>query len=137
MQELNSIGVASFILDSFAGRAIVNTSTDQSQLDSLAMMVDALRALALLAEHSRIDPNRIAVMGLSKGAVAAVYSSNQRFLKLHALEAHSSRRISGYTRPATFLIGTTKKRRASPFGCSMASLMTRSQSFRVELMSNG
>ncbi len=82
-QELNAIGVASFILDSFSGRGIVNTQTDQSQLNSLAMMVDAYRALASLAGHSRIDPTRIAVMGFSKGAVAAVYSSSERFRKLH------------------------------------------------------
>lgn len=82
-QELNSIGVASLILDTFSGRGIVNTQNDQSQLNSLAMMVDAYRALASLADHARIDPNRIAVMGFSKGAVAAVYSSNERFRKLH------------------------------------------------------
>jgi dienelactone hydrolase len=82
-QELNSIGVATFLLDSFSGRGIVNTIKDPSQLDSLAMMVDAYRALASLAQHPRIDPNRIAVMGFSKGAVAAVYSSNERFRKMY------------------------------------------------------
>ena len=82
-QEINSVGVAVFILDSFSGRGIANTITDQSQLDSLAMMVDAYRALAALARHPRIDPNRIAVMGFSKGAVAALYSSNERFRKMH------------------------------------------------------
>jgi dienelactone hydrolase len=82
--ELNSIGVAVFVLDSFAGRGIVSTINDQSQLDSLAMMVDAYRALALLARHPRIDSARIAVMGFSKGAVAAVYSSNERFRKIYA-----------------------------------------------------
>jgi dienelactone hydrolase len=82
--ELNSIGMVVFVLDSFAGRGIVSTVNDQSQLDSLAMMVDAYRALALLARHPRIDPARIAVMGFSKGAVAAVYSSNERFRKMYA-----------------------------------------------------
>ena len=81
--ELNSIGVSAFILDSFAGRGIVSTVADQTQLDSIAMMVDAFKALALLAEHPRVDPKRIAVMGFSKGAVAAVYSSNLRFQRLH------------------------------------------------------
>jgi len=91
-KELNSIGVAVFILDSFAGRGIVSTVNDQSQLDHLAMMVDAYRALGVLAAHSRIDPARIAVIGFSKGAVAAVYSANQRFRKqfggAHEFAAH-------------------------------------------------
>jgi dienelactone hydrolase len=82
-QELNSIGVAAFILDSFTGRGIVNTTSDQSQLDSIAMMHDAYASLARLAAHPRIDPARIGVMGFSKGAVASVYSSNQRFRTLY------------------------------------------------------
>jgi dienelactone hydrolase len=83
VRELNNSGVATFVLDSFSGRGIVNTINDQSQLDSLAMIVDAYRALASLAQHPRIDPNRIAVMGFSKGAVAAVYSSNERFRNMY------------------------------------------------------
>ncbi len=83
-QELNSIGVAAFILDSFTGRGITSTVADQTLLNSLAMTVDAYRALALLAAHPRIDPARIAVMGFSKGAVAAVYSSLDRFQRRYA-----------------------------------------------------
>jgi dienelactone hydrolase len=82
-QEINAIGAAVFLLDSFSGRGIVSTVNDQSQLHSLAMMVDAYRALASLAAHARIDPDRIAVMGFSKGAVASIYSSNERFRKLY------------------------------------------------------
>ena len=83
VDELNGAGIATFLVDSFSGRGIINTITDQSQLDSLAMMVDAYRALALVARHPRIDAGRIAVMGFSKGAVAAVYSSNERFRKMY------------------------------------------------------
>ena len=82
-QEFNAIGIAAFILDSFTGRGIVTTSNDQSQLDSISMMHDAFGALARLAAHPRIDATRVAVMGFSKGAVASVYSSNQRFRKLY------------------------------------------------------
>lgn len=82
-QELNSIGVATFVLDGYSGRGIFNTMNDQSQLGSLAMIVDVYRALASLARHPRIDPNRIAVMGFSLGAKAAVYSSNERFRKIY------------------------------------------------------
>jgi dienelactone hydrolase len=83
-RELNDVGVAAFILDSFTGRGIVSTANDQSQLNSLAMMVDAYAALGQLAAHPRIDPARIAVMGFSKGAVASIYSSNERFRKMYA-----------------------------------------------------
>jgi dienelactone hydrolase len=83
VDELNIAGIATFLVDSFSGRGIVNTITDQSQLDTLPMMVDAYRALALLAQHPRIDPGRIAVMGFSKGAVAAVFSSSERFRKMY------------------------------------------------------
>lgn len=82
-KEINALGIATFIVDSFTGRGIVNTLTDQSQLDSLAMLIDAYRALAVLAKHQRIDPSRVAVMGFSKGSVPAVYSSNERFNKLY------------------------------------------------------
>lgn len=97
-QDINSAGVATFILDSFSGRGIVSTVNDQSQLDSLSMMVDAYRALQALADHPRIDPDRIAVMGFSKGAIAAVYSSNERFRKLHGPEnARFAAHIGLYT----------------------------------------
>jgi len=79
-QEINGIGVATFILDSRSGRGITNAS----QPDALAMMVDAYRALGMLAQLSQIDPERIGVMGFSKGAVAALYSSNERFQKIFA-----------------------------------------------------
>src|SRR3954462_15803758 len=53
--ELNGIGVAVFILDTFTGRGIVQTNTDQSQLETLSMIGDAYRALAVLSKHPRID----------------------------------------------------------------------------------
>lgn len=83
-EELNGIGVAALLVDSFSARGITTTVADQSQLDSLSMLIDAYRALGMLAGRSRIDPQRIAVMGFSKGAVAAVYSSNERFRKMYA-----------------------------------------------------
>jgi dienelactone hydrolase len=76
---LNAAGIAVFILDSFSARGIVSTVEDQTQLDSVAMMYDAYRALDVLAAHRAIRPDRIAVMGFSKGAVAAVFSSATRF----------------------------------------------------------
>ena len=84
-QELNVLGVAAFLLDSFTGRGIVETITDQTRLGHLAMIVDAYRALRLLSKHPRIDTSRIAVMGFSKGGFAALYSSLERFLRIHGI----------------------------------------------------
>jgi dienelactone hydrolase len=82
-QDLNAMGVATFVIDCFKGRGIVNTNNDQSQLGRLSMIVDAYRALDLLAKHPRIDPNRIAIMGFSRGGQAALYSSMKRFQQIY------------------------------------------------------
>ncbi|MBH5371909.1 dienelactone hydrolase family protein [Bradyrhizobium glycinis] len=74
-KELHQLGIASFVVDSFSGRGIVTTVNDQAQLGRLNMVVDAYRALDLLAKHPRIDPNRIAIMGFSRGGQAALYSA--------------------------------------------------------------
>jgi dienelactone hydrolase len=83
-QDLNSMGVATFVVDSFSARGIVSTNNDQSQLGRLAMIVDAYRALDLLANHPRIDPARIVLMGFSRGGQSALYASVKRFQRLHA-----------------------------------------------------
>ena len=80
---LVSMGLGVFVLDSFNGRGITETSTDQSRLSHEAMLIDAYRALALLAANPRVDGRRIAVMGFSKGGWAALYASVRRFQRLH------------------------------------------------------
>jgi dienelactone hydrolase len=82
-RELNEIGVAAFIVDSFTGRGVVQTVTDQSQLPTLSMIIDAYRALALLATQTRIDASRIALIGFSKGGDVALHASLERFQRLH------------------------------------------------------
>jgi dienelactone hydrolase len=81
-QTLNAMGIAALILDTFTGRGISQTITDQSQLSSFSIIVDAYKGLESLSRHSRIDPERIAVMGFSKGGFAALYSSMKRFQRL-------------------------------------------------------
>lgn len=78
-REFNSLGVATFIVDSFTGRGLTNLSDDQDQLGRLAMVTDAYRALELLAKHPRIDPKRILVMGWSRGGGAAHWAAIKRF----------------------------------------------------------
>jgi dienelactone hydrolase len=82
-QELNKIGIATFILDGFTGRGIVDVGTDQRQLGMLTMINDAYRVLELLAKHPRIDPSRIGIMGFSRGGMVALYASVKRFQRMH------------------------------------------------------
>src|SRR5499427_9464614 len=64
-RQFESMGISTFVVDSFAGRGIVSTVVDQSQLGRLNMILDIYRSLAVLAAHPRVDPDRIAVMGFS------------------------------------------------------------------------
>jgi dienelactone hydrolase len=87
--ELNARGMAVFLVDSFGGRGITDTQTDPSRLVNEAMVVDAFRALGLLARHPQIDPDHIAVMGFSKGGFVALYSSLRRFQRMHGPQGRS------------------------------------------------
>jgi len=82
-QELHGIGVATFIMDGFTARGIVDTITNQAQLGQLTMINDAYRALERLAQHPRIDPARIALMGFSRGGRIALYASVKRFQRMY------------------------------------------------------
>jgi dienelactone hydrolase len=81
-RQFESMGISTFAMDSFAGRGIVSTVVDQSQLGRLNMILDLYRSLAVLATDPRVDPNRIAVMGFSRGCQATLYASLKRFHKL-------------------------------------------------------
>jgi dienelactone hydrolase len=82
-QELGNIGIATFTLDGFTPRGILNATNDQSQLGQLTMINDAYRALDLLAKHPRIDADRIGIMGGSRGGRVALYSSLKRFQRTY------------------------------------------------------
>jgi len=82
-QELNKMGVATFLLDGFTGRGIMDTIANQEQLSRLTMINDTYRVLELLARHPRIDPSRIAIMGFPRGGQVALYSSLRRFQRMH------------------------------------------------------
>jgi dienelactone hydrolase len=81
--EFTGMGVATFILDSFSARGIGETAEDQSRLSLGAMIVDAYRAAESLSSHPRIDANRIALMGFSRGGYVSLYASLTRFQRLH------------------------------------------------------
>ena len=77
--HFNDIGVAAFVVDSFAPRNIRETATDQTQLSTAANVADALAALRLLATHPKLDAKRIGVIGFSKGGQVALYTALEPF----------------------------------------------------------
>ncbi len=106
--EFNAAGLATFALDSFSGRGLVETVTDQSRLSRVAMIVDAYRALDVLSRHSRIDPQRIAVMGFSRGGQAALYAGVERFQRLHGMGRTFAAYIAMYPTCTTEFVADDK-----------------------------
>lgn len=82
-REILATNTAVFLVDSVTGRGLVNLAPDQDRLSRLAGVVDAYRALDLLAAHPRIDPARIAVLGFSRGGGGALWAAIERFREMH------------------------------------------------------
>jgi hypothetical protein len=61
--QFNEMGVSTCVLDGFTGRGLTNVGGNQALLGRLNAIVDAYRALDLLAKHPRVDPSRIVLMG--------------------------------------------------------------------------
>jgi len=80
-KELNRMGVASFLVDSFSGRGIEEVCTGRFHLSIGSRVVDTYRALEILATHPRIDPSRVALMGFSMGGMVTLQASMKRFQK--------------------------------------------------------
>ncbi len=81
-RTFNAIGVSTFALDSFTARGLTQTSTNQALLGRLNFILDIYRGLEILAKHPRVDPQRIVLMGFSRGGQAALYASLKRFHKM-------------------------------------------------------
>jgi dienelactone hydrolase len=106
-KHFNEMGVASVLLDSFSGRGLTSTSTNQALLGRFNMILDAYRALDVIASHPRIDPTRIAVMGFSRGGQSALYSSLKRFQQVWSPRVTFAAHVPLYASCQTILIGDT------------------------------
>ena len=76
------MGISTFTIDGMSGRGLTAVSDNQALLGRLNFVVDIYRSLDILAKHPRVDPNRVIMMGFSRGGQAALYSSVTRFQKL-------------------------------------------------------
>ena len=69
------LGIATAYADHFAPRGKNSAVGSHIQLTGAAMTADALNTLKALAVQPDIDPDRIAIMGASKGGGVALYSA--------------------------------------------------------------
>jgi len=79
---LNGMGISTFVIDSLSGRGLSGVGDNQALLGRLNYIMDIYQALPILAKHPRVDPNRIVLMGFSRGGQAALYASNKRFQQM-------------------------------------------------------
>jgi dienelactone hydrolase len=70
--RLNGWGVAALVIDTYGPRGITETVSDQQRISIFAQIADAYAALKALAADPRIDRNRIAIMGFSRGAIVTM-----------------------------------------------------------------
>ncbi len=80
-RRFNDWGIAAFYVDSFTARGIKPPlyAGAPRYVASAAHVVDAYQALRTLALHPRIDRNRVAVMGFSRGGEVALSAMFDRF----------------------------------------------------------
>lgn len=71
-EKLVQKGFAVLIIDSFSSRNLTNSLYDQSVLETWQMENDAFAGLVYLSKDKRINANKIAIMGVSKGGSVAM-----------------------------------------------------------------
>jgi dienelactone hydrolase len=91
--QFNTMGISTFVIDGFSGRGLTSVSTNQALLGRLNLIVDIYHSLDILAKHPRVDPDRIVLMGFSRGGQATLYASLERF---HKLWNKSGLQFAGY-----------------------------------------
>lgn len=93
VHAFNAMGISTFVIDGFTGRGLTVVGPNQALLGRLNLIVDIYRSLEILAKHPRVDPDRIVLMGFSRGGQAALYASLDRF---HKLWNKSGAKFAGY-----------------------------------------
>ena len=80
-RALSAAGYAALAIDTFGPRGIGKISEDQAQITAMQMTRDAFWARRFLLERG-FPANHVAVMGFSKGGMAALYAADRNFLPL-------------------------------------------------------
>ena len=78
--RLNEIGIGTLIVDSFTGRGVSETATNQATVPMAASVIDGFAALQVLAERPEIDASKIGVTGFSRGGVVSMFTQDRRLV---------------------------------------------------------
>jgi len=78
-RAFNGLGVAGVVIDSFTPRGVRTTVNDQSTVTDADMLADAFAVLKVIAAHPKIDPERIGLIGFSKGGTVAIKAALRRY----------------------------------------------------------
>ena len=79
VDQLTKNGVGVLFIDSFTARGVSNTYADQSKLSFDAMVMDALMAFKQLLSDQRVDPEKIAIAGHSRGGIISFAAPDRRY----------------------------------------------------------
>jgi dienelactone hydrolase len=93
VHSFNAMGISTFVIDGFTGRGLTVVGPNQALLGRLNLIVDVYRSLEILAKHPRVDPDRIVLMGFSRGGQATLFAGLDRFNRLWN---RSGIRFAGY-----------------------------------------
>ena len=75
LEMYQSMGIATFELQSFKSRGISSTVGEQVQVTTAMMIYDSYMALDVLSNHPNIDPSKSAITGWSLGGGVTLYSA--------------------------------------------------------------
>jgi dienelactone hydrolase len=71
-------GVATLAVDSFGARGFSETRSDQGLISFATSCADAICALQAMSSDTRIDPERIGLLGYSRGGGAVLMTDHER-----------------------------------------------------------
>jgi len=76
--KLSEAGIAMLTIDSYSGRGISATTSNQGLLSKAARVVDAFEAFAVLRQNPHIDAGKIGITGYSFGGIVSLLATDRK-----------------------------------------------------------
>lgn len=130
--ELNREGIGAVVLDSFTPRGVATTGGQQERIATSTMLGDVYALLNLLRNHPKVDPDRIGIMGFSKGGSVTVFAVDEQVRS--ALATGTNRFAVGV---AFYPACVTQLKRVSPTGAPLFMLLGEQDSYTPAMQCEG